>query len=79
TAAQFRKNALLVDPYDTRGMAAAIRKAYNMSQASAGVRMGRHRKSVQKRDIFWWADRFLRAANEHETPPVKAGQPAVSR
>jgi trehalose 6-phosphate synthase len=63
TAAQLRRNAVLVNPYDIEGMAGAIYRAYNMSLEERQSRMRRMRNSVQRRDIFWWVDSFLRTAS----------------
>ncbi len=63
TAAQFGSKALLADPYDIKQLAAAIRKAFAMPEAKSSARMKRLRQSVRRKDIFWWADRFLQTAN----------------
>lgn len=60
-ASQLRRNSLPVHPYDTEGVADAIYRAYNMSADERRWRMRRLRKSVAKRDVFWWVDSFLRA------------------
>jgi trehalose 6-phosphate synthase len=61
-AAQLRRNSLMVNPYDIEGVANAIHRAYNMSSDERRSRMRRLRKSIRKRDIFWWVDSFIRAA-----------------
>jgi len=61
-ASQLRRNSLLVNPYDIEGIANAIHRAYHMSANERQMRMQRLRKSIAKRDVFWWADFFLRAA-----------------
>lgn len=61
-ATQLRGSSLLVNPYDIEGAANAIHRAYNMSTDERRSRMRRLRKSIAKRDIFWWLDFFLRAA-----------------
>jgi len=61
-ASQLRRNSLLVNPYDVEGIANAIHRAYHMSANERQMRMQRLRKSIAKRDVFWWADFFLRAA-----------------
>lgn len=58
-ATQLRRNSLLVNPYDIEGVANAIHRAYNMSRDERRSRMRRLRKSIRKRDIFWWVDFFL--------------------
>jgi len=61
-ASQLWRNALLVNPYDTEGTANAIYRASQMSNSECQLRMQRLRKSIAKRNVFWWADRFLQAA-----------------
>jgi len=61
-ATQLRRNALIVNPYDIDGVAAAIYRAYSMGGEERELRMRRLRKTVAKRDIFWWVDSFLRTA-----------------
>lgn len=64
-ATQLRRDALMVNPYDIEGVADAIYRAYNMSLSERQLRMRRLRRSVAKRDIFWWVDFFLWAATTH--------------
>jgi trehalose 6-phosphate synthase/phosphatase len=59
-ATQLRGNSLLVNPYDIEGVANAIYRAYKMDADERRSRMGRLRKAVRTRDIFWWVDSFLR-------------------
>jgi trehalose 6-phosphate synthase/phosphatase len=54
--------SLVVNPYDVEGVAEAIYQAYDMSIDERRWRMHRLRKSVARRDVFWWVDSFLRAA-----------------
>jgi len=54
--------SLIVNPYDVEGVAEAIYQAYDMSIDERRWRMHRLRKSVARRDVFWWVDSFLRAA-----------------
>jgi hypothetical protein len=61
-AAQLRRGALLVNPYDIEGVAEAIRVAFAMSEEERRARMRRLRRSVRRNDVFWWVDNFLAAA-----------------
>ena len=61
-AAQLRRGALLVNPYDIEGVAEAIRVAFAMSEDERHARMRRLRRSVRRNDVFWWVDNFLAAA-----------------
>lgn len=61
-AAQLQRGALLVNPYDTEGVADAIYRAFTMDITERRARMRRLRRAIRKQDIFWWVDVFLRAA-----------------
>jgi trehalose 6-phosphate synthase len=61
-AAQLRRGALLVNPYDTEGVADAIRVACAMEPAERRNRMRRLRHAIRRYDVFWWVDAFLDAA-----------------
>ena len=61
-AAQLNRGAILVNPYDIDGVAAAIWRAYGMSSEEREGRMRRLRRSVRSHDVFWWVDSFLSAA-----------------
>ncbi|MDP2719067.1 MAG: trehalose-6-phosphate synthase, partial [Dehalococcoidia bacterium] len=71
-AAQFKKNSLLVNPYDIEGVADAIFKAFNMGAVERISRMRKLRNAIKKRDIFWWVERFLQTATaiKNDTPPA---------
>jgi len=66
-ASQLGRNALLVNPYDREGVANAIYRASQMSMSECQIRMQRLRKSIAKRDVFWWAGNFLQTAFTEET------------
>jgi trehalose 6-phosphate synthase len=61
-AAQLAEGALLVNPYDIRGVSEAIRVAHAMPAEERTARMRRMRRSIRSQDVFWWVDTFLRAA-----------------
>ncbi len=61
-AAQFQKEALLVNPHDIIGIAQAIYVAFQMPDGERKRRMKRMRRTVRKFNIFWWVDSFLKAA-----------------
>jgi len=65
-ANQFRRDSLLVNPYDIVGVADTIYRAYTMSAEERQWRMRGLRKSVARRDIFWWVDFFLQTATSRE-------------
>lgn len=61
-ALQLDKGAVLVNPYDMNGVAGAIHRAFVMEEKEKKDRMRFLRKSIARRDVFWWVDNFLRAA-----------------
>jgi trehalose 6-phosphate synthase len=61
-AAQLGRSALLVNPYDVRGMADAIHQAIQMSPQERRTRMRKLRRIVQQQDVHWWVNSFLHAA-----------------
>jgi trehalose 6-phosphate synthase len=61
-AAQLYRNALVVNPHDVEGVAAAIHRAFHMPANERRARMRRLRQSVQRQDVFWWVNTFLEAA-----------------
>ncbi|MHC1744532.1 MAG: trehalose-6-phosphate synthase [Syntrophobacteraceae bacterium] len=60
-AAQLHHGALLVNPYDVRGVADAIHRASRMGPQEIHTRMKGLRRSIRKQDIFGWVNSFLRA------------------
>jgi alpha,alpha-trehalose-phosphate synthase [UDP-forming] len=62
TAAQLHRDALLVNPYDTGAVARTIHRALGMSPEERRHRMHRLRHLIRRRDIYWWAERFLSQA-----------------
>ena len=70
-AAQLRRGALLVNPYDIEGVADAIRIACSMEAPERRARMRRLRHSIKRHDVFWWVDAFLDAA-------TAAGEPGTA-
>jgi trehalose 6-phosphate synthase/phosphatase len=61
-ASQLGRGALLVNPYDTEGVAQALHRAYHMDKEERQSRMRAMRRSIRQYDVFWWVDSFLRAA-----------------
>jgi len=61
-AAQLKNGALLVNPHDIEGMADALKAAFEMSPAERLRRMHNMQEVLRKEDIFWWVDRYLKAA-----------------
>ena len=61
-AAQLKNGALLVNPHDIEGMADALKAAFEMPPAERLRRMHNMQEVLRKEDIFWWVDRYLKAA-----------------
>ena len=61
-AAQMRDDALLVNPFDIRGVAAAIHQAFHMPLAERRRRMRSLRRLILRQNVFRWVDSFLEAA-----------------
>ncbi len=61
-AEQLGRGALLVNPYDIRGVAEAIRAAHAMPERERVARMRSLRRAVRRDDVYRWVDAFLRAA-----------------
>jgi trehalose 6-phosphate synthase len=75
------KPALLVNPYDTEAVAAAIHRALTMPVEERRARHGALYDIIAKNDINDWPGRFLSAltgAPTLEAPPDKAPLPATA-
>jgi trehalose 6-phosphate synthase/phosphatase len=60
-ASELRSGALLVNPYDELGVAAAINRAFNMDRSERQKRMRRMRTQIRKHDILHWRNDFFAA------------------
>ena len=77
-AAEQLKDALLVNPYDTEGMADAIYRALNMPLEE---RQRRHRAllaNVREFDVHWWRHRFLQALAETQPDADEAARALIA-
>lgn len=63
-AAEQLKEALLVNPYDTEGTAAAILLALQMPPEERRNRHEAMMRTVRKYDVHWWCENFLAALDE---------------
>lgn len=64
-AAEQLPDAILVNPYDSEEVAAAIAKALDMPLDQRIERHGRMMRELRAHDISWWSDSFL-AALDHQ-------------
>ena len=73
-AEQLRSGALLVNPHDVQGVAAALREAYAMSREERTARMRAMRRSIRREDVFDWVESFVGAAlaEKHTVPRPRA-------
>jgi alpha,alpha-trehalose-phosphate synthase [UDP-forming] len=60
-AAELKKGAILVNPYDTEKTADAIYRAYCMKNEEKEKRMQIMRAQVQRSNVFRWINKFLNA------------------
>src|SRR5690625_2623902 len=76
-APQLERGALMVNPYDTDGMAAAILRAYEMPADERKRRMRIMRQNIGEAEIYWGVDRLLEAC-ERDTSTPAGGSTALS-
>jgi trehalose-6-phosphate synthase len=76
-------DALIVNPYDTEEMAAAIHRALEMPPEERGLRMGHMRANVKDHNIYRWAGNLIAelcdirpASASPESELAHAGSPA---
>jgi trehalose-6-phosphate synthase len=58
---ELRKSAIVINPYDVDGLAAAMLNALNLPRDEQRRRMRAMRRVVSRRDVFRWANSFLEA------------------
>lgn len=63
-AAEQLREALLVNPYDSEGTAAAILLALQMPLEERRTRHAAMMESLRNHDVHWWCDSFLAALGE---------------
>jgi alpha,alpha-trehalose-phosphate synthase [UDP-forming] len=80
-AAELKNGALLVNPYDTEGVAEAIYRAYSMSRDERHWRMTALRNQIRRNDVFAWVDSVLTAATQRQLdtePRLEDYSPSIS-
>ncbi|AOY91818.1 alpha,alpha-trehalose-phosphate synthase [Cupriavidus sp. USMAA2-4] len=65
-AAEQMKEALLVNPYDTRATAQAVQQALHMPLAERQARHGKLLERIRAQDVHWWSGEFLRTLAESD-------------
>lgn len=76
-ATELKCGALLVNPYDTEGVATALYKGFRMSGREQRVRMQRMRRFIQRHDVFRWCQSFCSQAVPLQFP-ARAAAPAIA-
>jgi len=76
-AFQLQGGALLVNPYHTRAVAEAIRKACEMPQSEQRRRMRKSRARIRREDIYQWRDAFCGCRAAFEQRLIAEGTHAV--
>lgn len=59
---QFKDSAILINPFDEDSVVDSIKKALSMDAQEKKKRMENMQNNIQKFDIYWWVDTFLKAA-----------------
>lgn len=65
-AAEQLKEALLVNPYDTRATAQAIQQALHMPLVERRTRHEKLLERIRQQDVHWWSREYLRTLMETE-------------
>ncbi len=73
-AVQLKRGALLVNPNDVAGLAAAIREAVLMPRFERQHRMRMLRRVVQQSDVHRWSASFLQMAGVQLEPKIGANE-----
>lgn len=66
-ASQLAPAALLVNPFDSQGVARTLRRALRMPDRERTARMRSLRLEVRRHDVSWWAGSFLASALAERT------------
>jgi len=68
-------DALIVNPYDTGGLAASIQAALTMPSEEKSARMRRMRAVLREYNVYRWAGNLIGELAEIRLPPTEADQP----
>jgi trehalose 6-phosphate synthase len=63
-AARELRDAIIVNPYDTDQLGAAIRQALEMDPAERRARMQRMRRTVKEHNVYRWAGNLIAELSE---------------
>jgi trehalose-6-phosphate synthase len=70
SASELGDGALLVNPYDVEGMAAALKQAFAMPAVERGIRMVRMRSRIRASNVYDWYANFRAALGFATHHPV---------
>jgi trehalose 6-phosphate synthase len=70
-AAEELREALIINPYDVDGFAAALTRAIDMSAEERGLRMRAMRRVVAGRNVFSWASDIIEGLESLWTKPLQ--------
>ncbi len=78
-AAQLHPEAILVNPHDVEEVAGSIAAACDMPLSEKRRRVKALRRKIQKSDIYWWVDSFIKAvfARDLKALPALDDHPAT--
>jgi trehalose 6-phosphate synthase len=74
-AARELRDAIIVNPYDTDQLGAAVRQALEMDPAERRARMQRMRRSVKEHNVYRWAGNLIAELSEIR---IEQTEPAAS-
>ena len=75
SASELGDGALLVNPYDVEGMAAALKEAFAMAPVERGMRMVRMRSRIRGSNVYDWYANFRAALGfASHRPALASGQ-----
>jgi alpha,alpha-trehalose-phosphate synthase [UDP-forming] len=72
-ASELAEGALLVNPYDVEGMAAALKQAFAMQTQERATRMQKMRSTISSSNVYDWYGAFREALGFSVLHPAEAG------
>ena len=69
-ANQLRTGALLVNPYDTEGVASALYEAFHLPGRDVQRRMRRMRQRVRRENVYRWCSKIFAQSDAQESFPI---------
>jgi len=69
-ANELKSGALMVNPYDAEGVAAAVNRALRMSSREQRIRMEKMRRHIRRHDVFRWCRDFCSQLGAFRIEPI---------